>query len=252
MRYNVTMNVNSILKSKRAKYIGLGLLIVILLFLVHKQEASNLSLVVHSSQEGNTLYDISIEYPQFSGVKKDFNKRIQVTVEESLQKFKDEVQEVEAGKKSEEGKNGAAYTFTTSWSPEQLSPRMISFVLHTVYFTGGAHGGHDIYTFNYDGKIKKEITLDAIFNSVPNYLNRISDFVANDLKDQLNVSSEGERFDESVLVSGTAPLAKNFTRFTLGTDSITFHFPEYQVAPYAAGEQKVTMPLSYIIPSEQQ
>lgn len=233
--------------------IGALAVIVIALFAYFYSDSNTLALTVHTHKEKEGMYDTSISYPQFSGVKRSFNKEIQKTVDTALAQFKEATLDTEAMRKTPNGKGmpDYVYTFSASWTPDELSPKRISFVLHTSYFTGGAHGGQEIYAFNYDLENKKPITLDDIFGSVPNYLSRISEFALNDLRTELRSAMGDGKPDENMLISGTAPTIDNYKHFTLGSSgTITFYFPQYQVAPYAAGEQTVTMPLSYIIANQ--
>ncbi len=233
--------------------IGIGAFILLSLFVYLRSDSNTISLTVHTLQEKEGAYDVSISYPQFSGVKRSFNKDIKRTIETALAEFKKSAGETEEIRKTPAGKGMPEYeyTFLATWTPSELSPERISFVLHTAYFTGGAHGGQDMYTFNYDLDKKRSITLDDIFGSVPNYLSRISEFALNDLRTELRSAMGDGKPDETMLISGTVPTADNFKHFTLGSDeTITFYFPQYQVAPYAAGEQSVTMPLSYIISNQ--
>lgn len=228
-------------------------LLSIVLYFVFRSDPHTISLVVHTQEEKSSLYDVSIQYPSFSRVDGAFNAKIKKTVEDALLDFKNSAEETEAARKSPSGKGMPRYqySFMARWVPEELSPQKVSIVLHTSYFTGGAHGGQSIYTFTYDIEKKKELLLDDVFGTVPNYLNRISDFVLNDLKNQMKIASGGHDPDMTMLVEGTTPTVEHFSRFTLGTNNtITFYFPQYQVAPYVFGEQKVTMPLSYILSSQ--
>lgn len=236
--------------SLQKKYIGAGIFFLLVAFLYFRAEPNTVALTVRTFQEKSDTYDVSISYPQFSDVKKSFNKSIQKTVEDARAEFVKSSEDTEIVRNTPSGKGMPeyVYTFMTSWNPDEISSRRISFVLHTSYFTGGAHGGQDMYTFNYDLEKKKDISLDDIFGTVPNYLNRISEFALSSLRSSLASQMGDGKPDETMLISGTAPTIDNYKRFTLGSgETITFYFPQYQVAPYAAGEQTVTMPLSYII-----
>jgi hypothetical protein len=45
-----------------------------------------------------------------------------------------------------------------------------------------------------------------------------------------------------MLDQGVQPMEDNFKRFILTGEGVAFFFAPYQVAPYAAGEQVVTIP----------
>jgi len=52
--------------------------------------------------------------------------------------------------------------------------------------------------------------------------------------------------DKNWILKGTAPNEKNFQNFNLGIKELLIHFPPYQVAPYAAGEQVVGIPYNQL------
>lgn len=218
-------------------------------FFFVRSAKDSLRIVVKNYSEKTSLYDTHIEYPQFPDLPKAFNKKIQTTVLEAEAQFKKSSEENEKARKDTGGKTivPGEYSFAVGWVPDQLNSDMVSFVMRTAYYTGGAHGGQDIFTFNYDLKKKKEISLSELFLNTPDYLDRISQFAINELKLEMKQTS-GVEPNMDMLISGASPKIENFSRFTLGAgDSITFYFPQYQVAPYVFGEQKVLMPLSYLV-----
>ena len=50
-----------------------------------------------------------------------------------------------------------------------------------------------------------------------------------------------------MLKDGTEPLVENFSSLTLTPEGICINFQPYQVAPWAAGVQKVNMPLEELL-----
>ena len=201
----------------------------ILMYFVFRRDPNSITVTVHTYQEKSSLYDISIEYPEFSRVSGAFNAEIRKTTDAALVIFKKAAEETESvrGTSSGKGMPRYQYSFMVRWIPEELSPRMVSVVLRTSYFTGGAHGGQSIYTFTYDPVKKTAVSLDDVFVAAPNYLSRISEFVLNDLKDQLKSASGGHEPDMTMLKEGTTPTVDNFSRFTLGpNNTITFYFPQ--------------------------
>ena len=204
--------------------------------------------VKNYSEKTDTL-DIYVEYPQFPELPKAFNEKIKNTIVEAEEEFKKEALENEKMRNEtrETSMPSAEYTFSTEWVPDQLNTDMVSFVIRAWYYTGGAHGGQTIYTFNYDLKKNKEIVLSELFPNSPDYLARISQYAINDLKLSLEQSG-GALPSMDMLQAGASPQEENFRLFTLGNQgTITFYFSQYQVAPYVYGEQSVVMPLSYLL-----
>lgn len=106
------------------------------------------------------------------------------------------------------------------------------------YFSGAAHPLTVSNTMNFDVSTGKLITYADIFKPGSNYLERMSEHSKNVLKSKL--AMDGVTFFEE----GAEPTADNYATFLIGKDGLRIFFGQYQVAPYAAGEQEVTM--SYI------
>ena len=56
--------------------------------------------------------------------------------------------------------------------------------------------------------------------------------------------SLGEDTDEDMIRDGVAPDLRNFANLTLTPQGLRIEFQPYQVAPWAAGPQRVDMPLA--------
>jgi hypothetical protein len=107
------------------------------------------------------------------------------------------------------------------------------------YYDGAAHPGHNSVTVNYDLGEGKELTLDDLFVTGSDYLQVISDYCINNLE---------ERYTDDVLfLDGANPTQENYSRWDVASDGLVIIFDEYQVAPYAAGPQSVTVPWSELV-----
>lgn len=104
------------------------------------------------------------------------------------------------------------------------------------YADGAAHPGHYSITINYDLANGREITLDELFISGSNYLQVISDACKAELATR-DIGFDG-------FSAGADPLPENFTSWNLSNEGLIITFDEYQVAPYAAGAQTVTIPFA--------
>ena len=114
----------------------------------------------------------------------------------------------------------------------RLDDRVFSGLLSTYWYTGGAHGNTDFLPLNYDLTTGQRITLADLFMPGSAYLDTLSVRTRADLARQ---AEAGGMTSADFWEEGSAPEAVNFQRFTLGPDSLTIHFPPYQVGPYAAG-----------------
>lgn len=100
--------------------------------------------------------------------------------------------------------------------------------------TKGAHPTTDIHTFTIDQfGIRPSIHFDDY--------QKISDISKATLKPQLE--SE-DMYMQDIFEEGLAPTAENFKYVIEQKDSYIFFFPQYQVAPYAAGIRQVEIPKS--------
>jgi len=219
-----------------------------------KPSDNQLKVIVENFDEKTSIYDIHISYPQFPDLPDEFNKKIKGLLMQEVNNFKTTAEENFKARNETSTTDETIvsdFSYNSGWTVEQLNNKVVSFVIYTDFYQGGAHGGHKIYTFNYDVKNKREVTLDSLFNGTKSYLEKISKYSVNDLKNQLQMESNSLP-NMAMLEEGTAPIKNNFSRFTVATNSVTFYFEEYQVAPYAAGQKEVIIPFSYIINSNTQ
>lgn len=112
-------------------------------------------------------------------------------------------------------------------------------------YTGGAHGNSSFVSFVYDKEAQRILQLQDLFSDTGKALEAISQYVRNDLRERLGT------VNEEWFLDGTNPTTKNYENFTLvssqengSVDGIGIHFPPYQVASYADGEQHVFVPAS--------
>jgi hypothetical protein len=115
--------------------------------------------------------------------------------------------------------------------------RYVSVKVHVMAYTGGAHPNNWPMTWVFDLEDGREITLDQLFSDREAALTRVSDICREVLSGSL-----GDMLVPDMLDAGLTPTADNFSRFVLTSEGVAFFFGPYQVAPYAAGEQVVTIP----------
>ncbi len=121
------------------------------------------------------------------------------------------------------------------WQAE--AGRYTSVKLQVMVYTGGAHPNHWPVTWVFDMTTGAVLTLDDLFEDVDMALAAVSSMVRATLTQLL-----GEMVVPSMLEPGIAPSSDNYASFILNEEGIAFFFPPYQVAPYAAGQQVVTIP----------
>lgn len=206
----------------------------------------------------NTQSNYSIatgEYPQFNNTEVSFNKKIADIVENAIKEHsiiseENWIARFETKTPSEDiskiPNKKDRFSLDVSTSIVRNDSDVISFKIDIYEFSGGAHGNTGTYTFNYDVKRQKEMTLLEIGKGDTQFLQKLSKQSRVLLRADLAKRSEikPEQVDIDMLNSGTTPEAENFSLFTLPEDGkITFHFTAYQVAPYVFGPSEITLDL---------
>jgi hypothetical protein len=103
------------------------------------------------------------------------------------------------------------------------------------YAEGAAHPYHYSITFNYDLEQGKKLSLDDLFRPDSNYLEAVSSRCIFELSKR-DIGFYGG-FEQ-----GAEPKADNYRNWNITQDGLLITFDEYQVAPYTAGSQMVTVP----------
>jgi hypothetical protein len=117
-------------------------------------------------------------------------------------------------------------------------PPILSIVLDvTVFYAGAAHPGHYAITLVWDAERGRALTPDDLFREGSGWPEVVSREVIPVLQRDL-----GEMADPAWIAEGAGPVPENFTRWALVEDGLIVFFDPYQVAPYAAGPQVVTIP----------
>ncbi len=105
------------------------------------------------------------------------------------------------------------------------------------YLAGMAHPYHLIYSFNYDLEQGKDIPFGSLFLPNADYLSAISQYCAAQLKTRDIGFSD-------IFAQGADPTPDNYKNWNITPGGLMITFDEYQVAPYVAGPQVVTIPYS--------
>ncbi|MDD4409881.1 MAG: DUF3298 and DUF4163 domain-containing protein [Candidatus Pacebacteria bacterium] len=189
------------------------------------------SLKVQSVYQSDNLYYISAEYPQFLAVKGTLNDKIKGVINKRLEEFKKSSSENWKARKDTDpalGENPETpFYFSASWTPVQVNDKYISILLNVYSFSGGAHGDEEVYSFNYDIKNNKEITISDFIGTDPKNLEKISEMTTEDVKNMVDKNN--------IFAEGTATKVENFQTFTFNKDILTIYYQKYQVAPGSEG-----------------
>ena len=212
---------------------------------ITQTETTNIKIEDKKISDSANPFKIDITYPEILG-HNDFNALAKNIVDEEISDFKTYSLENDNAVKETDPENYAKYPreyeLIISYDKGQVDNDIASIVFNIYSFEGGAHGSSYTIPLNYDFKNKKEIVLSDIFVGQKNYLQTISDYCIADLTNQIIASAGEEYTDKDWIKTGAGPIAENFDIFLINKDSVTFYFPQYQVAAYAYGDFKVTMP----------
>ncbi len=172
---------------------------------------------------------ININLPHSNS--KEFNNKIDKIKNKYLGYIKEE----------ENSKNNATnLDLNMTYTVNKYNDDILSFIIHTEIYTGGAHPNTYIHTITYNFKKNKEIILEEMFKNNPNYLAKISEISIQKLLKEEKIK---EYFIDDYFYEALAPKKENFKNFALDNNSIIFFFERYQIAPYAAGEFTVCIDL---------
>lgn len=190
-----------------------------------------------SSSESNEgpNYSITTETPTLEGVDDgrvlEFNVLMQMTVNEMVDGFKTSMKEQPVTPIT------AGSSFDVKY--ELLSPPGYIYSIKFVvmgYTDGAAHPYHFSKTVNFNLETGMEVTLDELFLPGSNYLQIFSDV------SKAELSTRDIGFTDEIFASGADPTPENYKNWNITADGLLITFDEYQVAPYAAGPQTVTVP----------
>ena len=223
-----------------------GLSLMFGIWVMRSATSSALPMVMVPITESDQWYTVQGQYPQFLHAPEGLNREIQNYVESQLAQFKQNAMDNWNGREAtlpaDQRQNvpDQPFDFTLIWDPIQLTPQTISMVIHIEDFEGGANERYDLRAFNYDLQNRRDISLGDLFPNQPDYLQKISSLSHDRLLSHFNELGAGQGVVQSMLESGAAPTAANFSNFTFSGDQITVYFQKYQVAPGSFGEQEVT------------
>lgn len=184
--------------------------------------------------EETDKYTIEIEYPKLK------NKNIATYTQNYLDGKKEEfVKEVNEYENLPED---FKYEFKTEY--EIIENSNTSGVHLTVYeYTGGAH--HNRLDRSYYVDNKEEVVTIKDFLLTDNSIDHLASIAYYYVMQYSNANNLG--FDETMAKDGLTSDPTNFEHFNFTDKGLEFIFPPYQVAYYAAGEVRITIPYEELI-----
>lgn len=240
----------------RAIFVGLIIFIFITSYSYAGAEEV-LKLSVHSVSDQTDIFTVDAEFLQFDSIEESFNQKIESLVGWKMSEFKKTASDnwkarIETVPPGTEMPKSPTFYLNISWFPTQLNAQYISFVIRLEAYEGGANARQEVFAFNYDVKMGKEILIGDLLSDHDNYLGKLSFYAIDYLVEKLGVESNGDMdFVKNMIVQGAGPKSENFMNFTFTDRMLNLFYSKYQVAPGSFGEQVVHVPMD-IFPGEYQ
>lgn len=183
-------------------------------------------------------YSIKVKYPQLEGMQSgsatNFNAAVKALMMREVAKFRKEMRGWDATGASPE----VGSYLEIEYEVLTESDRLISIAFgEGSYYRGAAHPNHNALVINYDMKANRTLRLAELFKPRSNYLSVISNYCIADLKKQMGADA-----DDRWIKEGAAATLKNYKNWIITKGGLMILFDPYQVAPYAAGPQRVEIP----------
>jgi uncharacterized protein YecT (DUF1311 family) len=179
-------------------------------------------------------YEIAIEYPATG------NGAIDGEIAAWAKQQADDFVKLATRTDRQPGEN--AYGLSESFEVARNDGAIFAVLFSAETDTGGAHPNHDFATFNFEVPSGWRLYLPEIFDG-HKALARISALAVADLTKQFGDSHNGGG-DPDWVRNGAGPDWDNFRDFILQKDKLEIHYPDYQVAAYAEGDQETDIPLA--------
>jgi uncharacterized protein YecT (DUF1311 family) len=193
--------------------------------------ANGLSVITLSIDEKTDAYEISIEYPATG------NAAIDREIGAWAKQQADDFVKLASDRAPGENVYGLDWTFEVVRNDGAI----FAVIFSEETDTGGAHPNHDFATFNFEVPSGWRLYLPEVFDG-HRALAKISGLAIADLSKQFKDSHSGG--DVGWEKDGAGPDWANFADFILEKDKLDIHYPDYQVAAYAEGEQETDIPLA--------
>lgn len=189
-------------------------------------------------EEGdNPKYTVDIEFPVL--VSPDgpaFNDAVKTITDRVVQSFKDGASAYPTIDDPNLTSFNSVHIYTTIL--QQDSHILSVFLEVSEYYRGMAHPAPSSYVVNYSFDTGKVLNLADLFKPDTDYLKLISDYCITELKTK----------DFFAFPEGADPKPENYQNWNLTPYGLQITFPPYQVAAYAAGFVRITIPYNVLKP----
>ena len=201
-------------------------------------------------------YEVAVNYPQLSGSTdpnfEKFNQAVRALVNRNISGFKKDMVPAEAEPtpdssisppQGEETGSDISIDYTVALAQDELIS--VEFNISS-YYSGAAHPNSNAEVINFDLKNGKPLKLADLFQPGAKYVHAISTHCVKELTAEAKKQGSDGMLDEPWIERGAGPDLKNYHNWTVTKKGLHITFDAYQVAPYAAGSQAVTVPYSVL------
>jgi len=191
--------------------------------------------------------DIDVLYPQLSGSTDvrvaRFNALVKGMIFKKISAFKKGLAEIAATEEEPPSDSDMRSDLNIGYTVGLANDDLISLGFEiSGYSRGAAHPNSYSEVVNYDFKNGKTLKLADLFQPGSNYMKLISNYCLEDLKKQ----SKEQTLMADWIQRGAGPQAANYKSWTITRKGLDIIFDPYQVGPYAAGPQFVTVPYPFL------
>jgi hypothetical protein len=212
---------------------------------------SGLELITKQIKESDNKlkYDIEAQYPQISGSTEAritrFNSLTKGLVSKKISEFKKDMAERSAEEEQPPSDSDMRSDLGIGYHIALANDDFVSVGFGIGgYSRGAAHPYSYTEPINYDLKNGKTLKLADLFKPSSSYLKVISAYCVNDLKKQAKAQGPDSALTSDWIQTGAAAKAENYKSWTITRKGLAINFDAYQVGPYAAGPQFVSVPYS--------
>ena len=188
--------------------------------------------------------EINVEYPQVEGLPAaaGFNEAARALAAKEAADFRKGVADYRADYKGEKPE-GPGNSLDLGYYVDYADDNLISVgFTEDTYYAGAAHPNHATVVLNYDLKAGRKLRLADLFRPGSPYLKTISDYCLKELEGDSDL--EGVR---DMITEGASAKLENYRNWLVKRQGLEITFDPYQVGPYAAGPQYVTIPYKALV-----
>ncbi|WP_249705039.1 polysaccharide deacetylase family protein [Bacillus zhangzhouensis] len=166
----------------------------------------------------------AVNYPVFH--QKKLDQEMKRFAETALDRFKTSFSE--ASDVDEENR----YELNIDYEITHYAKQTAAIKFNTYELKGGVKGAHQTKMFNFDFKKQQFLSIDDLFLSKKESLQKLSHMTFEELKKDRSLAE-----NQHLLKQGTSPAAKHYQHFAIKDRYIEFYFPAGQIASDKQGPQ---------------